>query len=306
MCERCLLPFPTMQIGITGASGLIGQSLIPRLRDAGHSIVAFSRSTDSSVKGAEETRVLNLETPPDLSELEAIVHLAGEPILGYWSKDKKRRLWESRVDLTKNLVTAINSSDSPPQTLVSASGVSLYGDQGSKWLDESAPKGSGYLSDIAEQWEAEAVKAKESGSRVVMLRLGAVLAKDGGMLSLVRKVFRFCLGGRLGSGRQFLSWIHLEDVVSIIEQAISNPNLEGPVNVCSPNPVTNREFTKLLAKAVNRPAFLPAPAFAIRLLIGGLSEVALQSQRCEPKALAEADFQFEFPELAAALEDLLN
>ncbi len=299
-----------MHIGITGATGLIGKATIAQLISKGHSIVAFTRTPSSPAKDSaspfqNETRQFTLDSPPNLRGIDALIHLAGEPIFGVWTKAKKRRIRESRILLSRHLVDAISSSPERPAALISASGVSYYGDAGDTLLTEASPKGQGFLADLAHDWEKEIGRAAAFDVRTTMMRFGAVLALGGGMFPLVRRVFRLCLGGRLGPGSQWMSWIHLDDAASLLCAAVENPAFSGAVNATAPEPVTNLGFTTSLASALRRPALFPAPAFALRLVLRDLSAVALQSQRCQPSAATSNGFSFAFRDIRSAIGDLL-
>ena len=295
-----------MRIGITGASGFIGSAFGRLSSAAGHEVVAFSRSAGAAVPWALETRRLSA-AGIDSSGCDALVHLAGESLLGLWSRAKKQRLWSSRVDLTKAVVESLANSKERPRILLCASGAGFYGDRGDEVLDESSPRGTGFLSDLCFAWESAARQAEQLGTRVVLLRTGMVLGPGGGALALLRKVFGLGLGGRLGSGRQWMPWIHLEDQARLMLWCIENASVSGPVNHVAPVAVTNREFTATLAKALKRPAFFHAPAFALRLVMREMAaEMFLGSQRVMPRAALDLGFTFRHPELDSALRSLLT
>jgi uncharacterized protein (TIGR01777 family) len=247
-------------------------------------------------------RRFDLGGPPDITGCEAIIHLAGEPVFGLWTPAKKRRIVESRVLGTRGLVEAINRSATPPEVFVSASAIGFYGDSGDRELTEESPTGSGFLAETCRQWEAEAARVEKS--RVVLLRTAIVLGKGAGALQAMTPLFRAGLGGKLGSGEQWMSWIHIEDVARLALFCVENLDISGPVNASAPWPVPNADFTRELAAAVRRPAFLTVPAFALRLL-GEFSHELLDSKRVVPAAAAENGFRFDFPELAPALKNLL-
>jgi len=293
-----------MNIGITGASGVIGRHLSQLALRRGHEVIAFSRNpslTNRVIPGCE-MRVFNTEQAPDLSGCEAVVHLAGESVLGLWTATKKRRIFESRVRGTQRLVEAMATLKHPPEVFISGSAIGIYAEGGDAALLENAPLGTGFLAQTGLAWEAEAVRA--NAERVVLLRTGIVLAKQGGALPLMARAFRLGLGGRLGSGMQWMSWIHLDDLARLILFCIENRDIRGPVNGTAPWPVRNAEFTRLLAARLRRFAMFPVPAFALRWL-GEFSDELLGSKRVLPGIATEHGFPFGFPELDKALENVL-
>jgi uncharacterized protein (TIGR01777 family) len=291
-----------MNIGLTGASGLIGRKILDLALRRGHEIIAFTRSPQHAIPGCT-MRPFSLEEPPDITGCEAIIHLAGETVAGLWTAAKKRRIVESRVQGTRRIAEAINAAPAKPEVLVSGSAVGFYGDCGEEELTETADAGAGFLADTVRAWEAEA--AKVQGVRVAMVRTAMVLGAGGGALPLMRIPFRLGLGGRLGSGRQWVPWIHLDDIAQLFLFAVENLDVHGPINGTAPWPVRNEEFTHLLAKAVHRPAFIPVPAFVLKAALRGFSAELLDSKRVLPAAAAEHGFGFRFPELEEALKNLL-
>ena len=234
---------------------------------------------------------------------EAVFHLAGEPVAeGRWTKAKKANIRDSRVEGTKHLVGALRELESRPEVLVSASAVGFYGSRGNEVLAESAAAAEGFLADVCRAWEAEACAAEDLGMRVVTIRIGLVLGAQGGALARMLPLFKLCAGGRLGHGRQWMPWIHVDDLASLFLFCAQSETLAGAVNGCAPNPVTNQQFTKALARAVGRPAPFPAPAFALRLGLGEFAEVLLASQRAVPDKAQGAGFQFKYPTIDTALE----
>jgi uncharacterized protein len=238
-----------------------------------------------------------------LAGADAVVHLAGEPVSQRWTKEAREKIRASRVDGTRKLVDAMR--ENPPRVLVSASAVGYYGSRGDELLTESSSPANDFLGGVCRQWESEARKAEEFGVRVVCLRNGVVLGNGGGALEKMTPPFKLGLGGKIGDGKQWMAWIHLDDVVGLIEFAISSSELRGAVNATAPNPVTNREFTRELAAAVHRPAILPVPKFALHLLFGDMAQIVYASQRVIPQAALQAGYTFRFPDLNAALLDLL-
>jgi uncharacterized protein len=291
-----------MNIGITGATGFIGMRVVDLALRRGHEVIAFSRSPERGIPGCEMRRFA-LDAPPDLAGCEAVIHLAGETIAGLWTPAKKRRIRESRVHGTRLVVEAIKASAEPPEVLVCGSGTGLYGDAGDAEIDESHPCGGGFLAGVVQSWEAEAWRAE--GCRVVLLRTSLVLGKGNGALGAMAPIFRAGLGGRLGSGRQWMPWIHIEDEAMLALFALENLEVRGPLNACAPWPVRNADFTKALARVLRRPAFLAVPRFALSLL-GDFAHELLDSKRVVPASATEHGFRFRFPELGPALKDLLG
>jgi hypothetical protein len=272
-----------MTIAITGASGFIGRRLMDNL---GPDALAVSlRGSLDAIAGAD-----------------AVVHLAGEPVSQRWTKDVREKIQSSRIEGTRGLVDAMRSN--PPKVLVSASAVGYYGSRGDDLLTESSPPAEGFLAETCVEWEREARKAEEFGVRVVCLRNGLVLGKGGGLDKMLLP-FKLGIGGKIGDGRQWMAWIHLEDAVGLIEFALSS-SIEGPVNATAPNPVTNEEFTRELASALHRPAIFPVPKFALHLLYGDMAQIVYASQRVIPEAALKAGYRFRFPALNGAILDILR
>jgi uncharacterized protein (TIGR01777 family) len=290
-----------MHIGLTGATGFVGSKLIDVALRRGHEVVAFTRGLDKTIPGCEMRR-FSLDTPPDIKGCEALVHLAGESVAGIWTAKKKREIVESRVLGTRRLVEAIQASRVKPEVLVCGSAVGFYGDRREEELTESSPPGSGFLAETVKAWEAEALRAE--GVRVVLLRTAMVLGRKGGALAAMEPVFKLGLGGMLGNGRQWMPWIHLEDLASLILFAIENMDVSGALNASAPWPVRNAEFTKSLASALHRPAFFRVPAWTLKAALGGFSAELLESKRVLPAVATEHGFGFRFSELAPALADL--
>lgn len=290
-----------MNIGITGVSGLIGRRLADLALRRGHEVVAFSRTPERGIPGCS-MRKFGVEAPPDLKGCDAIVHLAGESVLGLWTEEKKQRIVQSRVQGTRRIADAIAGMHRPPEVLVSGSAIGFYGDTGEQTVLEDAPRGVGFLPETTEAWEAEARKV--TSSRVVLLRTGLVLAAKGGALPLMARVFRLGLGGCLGSGKQWVAWIHLEDIARLILFCIENQAIAGPVNATAPWPVRNSELTRTLAAQLKRPALFSVPGFALGWL-GDFSRELLDSKRVLPGVATAHGFPFGFPELPGALANLL-
>ena len=299
-----------MKVLITGATGLIGQAICRVLASEGHQLVVLSRNAASATKLAAP-RVFawqpeQAEPPVEAFDgVEAVIHLAGENIAGRWTAERKRRIRDSRVLGTQHLVAGMQRAAAPPRVFLSSSAVGFYGQHGAEVITERAPRGSGFLAEVCEQWEAAASRARTFGARVVTLRTGAVLSRAGGALKMMLPAFQLGVAGKLADGQQWFSWIHLADLAGLYRHALLNAALSGPVNGTAPNPVTNEEFTKTLAAVLHRPALLPVPKLALELLLGELSTVVLASQRVLPEAALQAGYQFQFPRLRQALEDLL-
>jgi hypothetical protein len=296
-----------MRIGLTGATGFIGK-LFGNLAVAhGHEVIAYTRSPQKAVlPWCKEVRALDVDAslPLDASGLDVLVHLAGESVLGYWTAKKKARIRDSRVELTQKITRCLANPATRPAALLCASGTGFYGDRGDEPLDEGSSRGDDFLSQVCVDWEASAQRAEQLGMRVVRLRTGMVLGDEGGAWPLLKTVFDNYLGGRLGSGRQWVPWIHVSDEVRLILWAAEHPEISGQVNLVSPNPVTNADFTRAIAKALERPAFMHAPAFALKLLLGEFSGALLGSQRVLPKMALAHGFQFDHPTLESALTSL--
>jgi hypothetical protein len=289
-----------MIIGITGGTGFIGHAVRQNLEARGDTAVLFSR------REGQCRRLFSLDRPLDVSGCDGLVHLAGESILGLWTREKRRRIFESRVEGTRRLVEGIAAAAVKPRVLVSASAIGFYGDTGDQIVDETSPAGTGFLAEVAQAWEAEAVKAEALGVRVVRLRIGFVLGRDGGAMRLIKPVFRLGLGGRLGSGRQWMSCIEIADLASMVMTCLHDASISGPVNAVMPEPVTNAEFTRAIAHAAHRPALFPAPAFALKLALGDLSHLLLDSQRVEPRVMQKMGFRYQHPEMDAAMEEVFR
>jgi uncharacterized protein len=293
-----------MRIGITGATGFIGRHLLAAARNAGHDVIGYSRSPAPRA-GFVEMRAWQPVREADFSGLDALIHLAGENIFGLWTGRKKEAIRRSRVDDTCALIARLRELPRPPRVLVSAGGSSYYGDAGDSELTEAAPAGSGFISEVARAWDDAA--AEGAGfMRVVRLRTGMVLGRDGGAAAVLGRLFRLGLGGRLGSGRQWMPWIHVSDLARLFLFATESPALSGPVNAVAPGAVTNAVFTKAVAAAVRRPAIFPAPAFVLKRLPGGMGDVFLHSQRLVPAAAQAAGFTWLFPDLTAAAADVFG
>ena len=297
-----------MRVLVSGSTGLLGSQLVPLLVRRGHTVVPLVRRAPAA--GGEAVKwdpAAGALAGEDLHGIDAAVHLAGEPIVGRWTPDRKRRVRDSRIEGTRLLSETLARLDPRPKALVSMSAIGYYGDRGDEELTEESPPGCGFLPEVAGDWEAAAGAAVSGGIRVVLPRLGVVLTPRGGALAKMLPAFRLGLGGRLGSGDQFISWISLEDALRGICFALETGSLSGPVNLVAPGPVTNREFTAALARALRRPALAPVPAVLLELALGEMArELLLASTRVRPRALLESGFSFLHTDIDNTLADLLR
>lgn len=296
-----------MDVVVSGATGLVGSALSEELRDKGHRVISLSRSRPSSEDTIRWDPSSGRIDPSRFEGVDAVVHLAGENIVGRWSEEKKRRIRDSRVQGTRLLAETIAGLSEKPQAMVCASAIGYYGDRGDELLREESDPGDAFLSDVVVEWEAAAEPAREAGIRVANLRFGIVLSPEGGALGTTLPLFKLGGGGKVGSGRQWWSWVALDDVVGALVHALEDDSVEGPVNVVAPNPMTNAEYTKVLGDVLNRPTLLPAPAPALRVVLGQVAdELLLASARVEPAGLKETGYDFRYPELEGALRHLLD
>lgn len=294
------------RILVSGASGLIGIALLRSLNTQEFAVTRLVRNP-----GGGKDQVFwdpaRPVAPETVSGFDAVVHLAGESIVGRWSDAKKRRIVESRSQGTGHLAEALAKAAQLPRVFVSASAVGYYGNRGDEVLREDSPSGGGFTAEVCRQWEGATQPAAAAGIRTAQMRFGVVMSPDGGALAKMLTPFRLGLGGRLGSGRQWSSWVSLDDVVGAIHHVLNHEALQGPVNTVSPNPVTNADFTSTLASVLHRPAIFPMPAFAVKLLFGEMGEeLFLGSQRVEPAKLAASGYRFKHPALKDALRDILR
>lgn len=293
-----------MKIVIAGASGLVGNALVTALRAEGHDVRRLVRRAARAPDEIAWDPARGEIDRERISGVDAVVNLAGENLgAGRWTAARRERILRSRIDATRTLVAAVLGAAVKPAVFVNASAVGFYGDRGDEVLDEQSTRGTGFLPDVCAAWESAAERVGQVNVRTVMLRFGVILAREGGALAKMLPLFRLGLGGPLGTGRQWMSWISLDDAVGAIGLALRDDRVRGPVNVVAPAPVTNADFTRELARAVRRPAFLPAPAWALRLALGkGMADEALLgSTRAAPRVLERVGYAFRHPTLAAAL-----
>jgi uncharacterized protein len=286
-----------MRLGITGASGFIGRRAAELAAARGWEVVPFSRHPRDT-----QTRRFLPGEPADVDGLDAVLHLAGEPVVGRWTADKRRRIMDSRMLGTRSIVEGIARAKLPPSVLISGSAIGFYGDTGDREVDEKAPPGRGFLADVCRVWEAEANRAQTS--RVVLLRTGFVIGRGGGAMQKILPVFRCGLGGRLGSGRQWMSCVHVDDVAGMALWAAENQTIAGPLNAVMPSPVTNAEFTRAVSRAVHRPAVLPAPAFVLRLVLGRMASMLLDSSRVRPAVPENLGYCYDFSNVTDAVDEV--
>jgi uncharacterized protein (TIGR01777 family) len=297
-----------MRVLISGSSGLVGSALIPSLVQGGHTVVRLARSGTGGTDRILWNPAAKEIAPASIKGFDAVVHLAGENIAGArWTEERKRKIRDSRTPPTRLLSGALARLEQPPRVLICASAIGYYGNRGSEILNEQSKAGTGFLAEVCREWEDATSPAVEKGIRVVHLRIGLVLSPKGGALAKMLPPFQLGLGGPLGDGSQFMSWIAIDDLVGAIQHLLTAETLNGPVLAVSPNPVTNREFTKTLGHVLSRPAFIPVPAFALRLAFGEMADaLLLASTRARPERLLESGYQFLFPELEAALRHVLG
>jgi len=298
-----------MKCVISGGTGFIGSRIVDRLLQEGHYVGVWSRKPGMEKRNAVASFSWNpLDGEPaedSINTMDAVIHLAGEPVAQRWNAEVKKRILESRARGTRRLVNVIGRVKHKPKVLVCASAVGYYGERGDEVLTESSPPGQGFLVDVCREWESEADRAADFGLRVVKLRIGFVLGRDGGALAQLAPVFRAFAGGRLGSGKQWMPWIHIADVVKMFVHAVEG-DVSGVWNATSPHPVRNSEFTKEMGRVLHRPTLFPVPAFALKLAFGEFGVHMLDSARVLPEAAPKAGFQFQYPDLGPALRDLLG
>lgn len=298
-----------MKILVSGSSGLVGSALVAYLRDQGHTVVRLVRQTPA--EKSEPAIVWNPETgrynTSDCEGFDVVINLAGENIATRWNNTKKQKILESRVKTTRLLSECLAKLENPPRLFINASAVGFYGNHGTTELTEQTPPGEGFLADVCKQWEEATMPAQQRGIRVAILRIGTVLSPKGGALSMMLPAFKMGAGGKIGSGKQYISWIVIDDLLRIVSFLIDNDACSGPFNVVSPNPVTNEEFTETLGRVVSRPTMIPMPAMMAKLMFGEMAdEVLLTSIRAMPYRLQHAGFGFQHPRLEEALQSIIK
>lgn len=299
-----------MKILITGASGLIGKALQKSFEEKGYEMLLATRSEPKDVRHIQWNADTGFadEDLERLEGLDAVIHLAGENIAGLrWTEEKKKAIRDSRVFGTRTMIEAFARLEKKPKVFISGSALGFYGDRGDDEMTEASSAGTTFLAEVCKEWESESRRAEDLGIRTVLLRTGIVLSKDGGALATMLTPFKLGVGGVVGSGKQWMSWISLDDTVGIINYALENESVRGAVNVVSPNPVTNEEFTKTLGTVLYRPTFLPLPEFAVNLVFGEMGDALLiDSTKVIPKRMKDAGYEFKFTDLKSALEHAIN
>jgi uncharacterized protein (TIGR01777 family) len=300
-----------VKILVTGGTGFIGTRLCSRLVQEGHTLSIITRAKKVREEVSPGLSFLHGDTAQKgpwqevVKNHDAVVNLAGASIFSKWTAKQKKLIQESRIQTTRNIVEGMEVSLQKPVTIISASAIGYYGFHGDEELDEESPRGDDFLATVCRDWEAEALKAGEKGARVILTRFGIVLGEEGGTLSQMVPLYKYYIGGSIGSGKQWFSWIHIQDLVEAIVVLMSQPEVSGPLNLCSPNPVRNKDLAKALGKALHRPSFFPAPAFMVRLILGEFGTLILKGQRVLPRRLLDNGFVFQYPDLGKALQSLL-
>lgn len=301
-----------MKILITGGRGFVGTQLTSRFIQDGNEVTILTRSRKGPGKGPAGISYLQGDPTQKgpwqeaIINHDAVINLAGASIFSKWTEEHKKAIRESRVNTTQNIVEGIPSVPSKKITLLSTSAVGYYGFCGDEELVEDSPPGNDFLARIAKEWEGEALKARDKGARVVITRFGIVMGEKGGALSQMIPLFKKYIGGPIGSGKQWFSWVHIKDLAEAFAFLLKHPEISGPVNVCSPNPVRNKDLAKALGKALHKPSFLPAPGFMVKLVLGEFGSVILEGQRVIPRRLLERGFVFQYPDIKKALESILG
>ena len=299
-----------MNIFITGGLGFIGRHLTRYFLDRGHYVTATGLRSRQEVFGDENFRYISFDTTMKgpwmeaLDDMDAVINLAGKSIFTRWTRRNKKRIYDSRILTTRNIVEAI--PDNRPLIFCSASASGFYGDGGDDILTEASPSGTDFLAEVGRAWEAEAARAEEKGARVIIVRFGIVLGRHGGIMGKMLPAFKFFVGGPLGDGKQWFPWIHMDDLKTAFQFVIDNDTIRGPINFCSPRPVTNSTFVKTLGRLLNRPAWMPTPVFMLRLAMGELGSAIINSQRVVSEKLTANGFQFNFPDIESALADIVR
>lgn len=296
---------------VTGGTGFIGNRVCNVLKEKDYIVDVVSRNPEkaqtklTSVDAIHAWQPESEQLPSEaISDIHAVIHLAGETIAGRWNANKKRRIRESRILSTRNLVSSF-TPETKPDVLINASAIGLYGDSGDESFTEESPVGEDYLAEVCHEWETEANKAREYGTRVVLVRIGLVLGLGGGLLDQVLPPFKMGIGGKLGSGNQWMSWIHVDDVIGIVMHALENEEVQGALNATAPKPVRNIEFTKTLGSVLRKPTIFPVPTFGLKIMMGEFANFVVLSQNVLPEQTQKSGYQFRFETLESALKDLL-
>lgn len=303
-----------MRVAVSGATGFIGRALVRTLLDRGDDVLALSRRPEAARRIlGEEVKLIRWSPEFDpawgeaIEGYDAVINLAGEPIFGRrWTRAQKRRILKSRAESAAGMIKAIRRADHRPDVLINASAIGYYGPQQDERIDESAPPGEDFLAEVSRAWEEEVEDDDTENVRTVRIRIGVALGPGGGALKWMAAPFRMFLGGPIGSGRQWISWIHIDDLVGIFLLALENPRVEGPLNATAPEPVTNREFARTLGQVLGRPSWLPTPGIVLRLAFGQAADVIRQGQRVWPRRVLEMGYRFRFASLAEALQNILR
>jgi uncharacterized protein (TIGR01777 family) len=297
-----------MKVLITGASGLIGKELQKSFAEKDYEMLLASRKEPKDDRHIQWSIENGFAEPEKLEGIDAVIHLAGENVSGLrWTEEKKKAIRDSRILGTRNVVDAISKLKAKPKVFVASSAIGFYGERGDEEVTESSAAGDNFLAHVCKDWEAESRRAEDAGIRTVLLRTGIVLSKDGGALGTMLLPFKLGVGGVVGSGKQWMSWISMDDHIAAINYALENENLRGAVNSVAPNPVTNEEFTKTLGEVLYRPTFLPLPEFAVSMVFGEMGDaLLLASTKVLPKRLEDAGFEYKFPDLKAAIENAVK
>ena len=293
-----------MKIAITGGAGFVGSALTKKFLNSGHEVLILDRVAPKQIPIGvvfRKTDLVNDIPLKEYLECEAVVHLAGANIFGRWTPKYKKLILSSRVDTARALIKTVKIAGRGPKAFISASAVGYYGDGGERELDESAPNGTDFLAGVCHEWEAVLAEANDAGMRSVSVRTGIVLGPGGGMLAKLVPIFRWGLGGRMGHGRQWFSWIHMDDLLHVYETVTTDSRFSGPVNASSPRPIRNNLLAKALGRALHRPALLPVPRFILRLVLGELGDIVLMSQKVIPQKLMDAGFHFTYVDIDEAL-----
>ncbi|HTK38829.1 MAG TPA: TIGR01777 family oxidoreductase [Pyrinomonadaceae bacterium] len=296
-----------MKIVITGAGGLIGTALQKSFKEKGYDLLLAGRGKPNAANQIQFDAEAGFADPERLEGTEAVIHLAGEPISGRWTDEKKQKIRDSRVHGTRRVVEVLSHLKTKPKVLISASGIGYYGDRGDDVMTEMSGAGDTFLANVCRDWEAEARRAEDLGVRTVLLRTGVVLSKNGGALAEMLTPFKYGVGGVIGSGKQWMSWIAMGDIIAVYNKALEDETIRGAFNACAPNPVTNNEFTKVMGSVLYRPTILPLPEFAVKFLFGEMGDaLLLDSTRAVPKRLQDIEFAFKFADLEGALKHELE